>query len=133
MYSSPWAAVLLAGVSACAGQIDNPELFLTGGCRTSAEALLRDECGNCHGGSEPMAELDLVSPELGALSAGATPTTTEDGMCQDGGVLVDPAAPAESLLYAKLTDPGCGDRMPLGGDALDQRDLGCLLAWIAAQ
>jgi hypothetical protein len=133
MYSSPWNVVLLAGVSACAGQIDNPELFLTGRCRTSAEALLRDECGSCHGGSEPMAELDLVSPELGARLAGATPTTTEDGMCQDAGVLVDPAAPAESLLYTKLTNPACGEPMPLSGAALDERDLGCLLAWIAAQ
>jgi hypothetical protein len=44
-----------------------------------------------------------------------------------------PGDPESSLFYVKLTgDPGCGERMPLGGGALPADQIEMVRSWIAA-
>jgi hypothetical protein len=46
---------------------------------------------------------------------------------------VVPGDPEGSLFYTKfLNDPGCGERMPLGGGALPANELEMVRSWIAA-
>ncbi len=130
MRTTPAIAVLLA---ACAGELENPELYATADCLTSTESLLRGTCAECHGGAEPAAALDFTVPDLASRLVGAMPTDGEDGACAGAGPLIDPEDPAASLLYTKVTEPACGDLMPMWDDALRPEQVSCLLVWIAAQ
>ena len=56
------------------------------------------------------------------------------GVQADGGegVLVDPAAPEQSIMYRKVNEdaPPFGTRMPQTGEQLSSYERGCLLEWI---
>lgn len=119
------AAALLGG---CPGTIDDKTPFLNagGGC-PDMPAYFAQACssGSCHGDTNPAAKLDLKSPDLGKRVAGQPAT-----FCS-GKVLANPNDPESSVLFGKLTDaPPCGSPMPLGGTALDDAQLDCVLEWI---
>jgi hypothetical protein len=93
---------------------DIPELFVQ---RCNGEA--------CHGGgASSAAALDLVSPGVEDRVSGAAGTTC-------AGLLADLSNPQASLLYTKVTEPGCGVLMPIGGEPLDEDELTCMEYWIS--
>jgi hypothetical protein len=119
------AAALLGG---CPGTIDDKTPFLNAGACPDMPTYFAQSCtmGSCHGDMNPAAKLDLKSPDLGKRVAGQPAT-----FCA-GGVLANPDDPESSVLFGKLTDsPPCGAPMPLGGTALDDTQLDCVLEWIA--
>ncbi|MFV8751746.1 nucleotide-binding protein [Nannocystaceae bacterium ST9] len=90
--------------------------------------LFEERCGGsiCHAdGESTAAGLDLVSPGVEQRVAGAPGSSCV-------GLLADPSDPEASLLYTKVTDaPGCGTRMPLNGEPLDEDELTCMRDWIS--
>lgn len=82
----------------------------------------------CHDAVEPAANLDLASPNLRMRLVGVRGSID----CRRV-MLIDPAHPEQSLTVVKVSArPGCGSRMPLGDDALDDGQQACVLAWAAA-
>lgn len=127
-------AILLAAlVAGCAGTLEDPERFTGGDGGRALEAcpdvptqILAPTCASsgCHAASAPAADLDLASPDPRARLAGKRDSHA-------AGLLLDPVNPSASTLYRKLSaPPPFGARMPLGGAALDDRALACVLAWI---
>lgn len=131
----PTSLVLVLLVSACAGDLENPDRFeapTQDGCDLDVvEDIFEPKCGNpaCHGAGEgPAADLDLVSPgvadRLVGVEAGA------EGQCV-GRVRVDPNDVDGSLLLEKLEpDPSCGDRMPLLIEPLSAEEIACVRDWV---
>ena len=79
----------------------------------------------CHSAADKSQGLDLESPDLAARLVGVAATAS-------GLLLIDPAAPQNSVVYTKLTaTPPYGSRMPLARTALDDATIACLLAWVA--
>ncbi len=96
-----------------------------GGCPDIPTEVLQPQCAACHSTASPQGGLDLQSPDLPARLVGI--------QAQGGGLLVDPANPTASVLYAKLTStPPFGSRMPLLGQPLDDATMACVLTWITA-
>lgn len=140
--------VIGISVSACAGELSNPERFEVGqSAATTADAgragapvgdagastcgstiaLLTSKCGNagCHGAASPAAGLDLASADLGARLRDVAASASCDGYS-----IIDSKDPSRSLLYLKVTDtPPCAPRMPIG-TPLSDTEQSCLLAWI---
>ncbi|WP_224248327.1 hypothetical protein [Hyalangium gracile] len=94
--------------------------------------ILQSSCGGCHGGSNPQAGLDLLSPgawnRLQAFSL-QNPTLK----------LIDSGRPEKSYLWLKLAGDGSvsGSRMPLdplnsGSRSLPQDQLDSIQTWILA-
>jgi predicted CxxxxCH...CXXCH cytochrome family protein len=89
-------------------------------------SLLAQTCtaSTCHSASNKAQGLDLQSPDVAARLVGVPATGGP-------GALIDPSAPAKSVLYEKLSaSPPFGARMPLGAAPLDAPTLACVLAWI---
>jgi hypothetical protein len=89
--------------------------------------LFVQRCGGetCHGsGSASASGLDLISPDVADRVSGVLGTNCNE-------ILADPSNPQASLLYTKVTDPGCGVLMPVGGEPLDQGELTCMESWIS--
>lgn len=120
-------AIALAG---CPGSLEDPDRFAEqfGTC-PDTPALIAKSCAsaNCHAAENPSAGLDLASDDvIGRLSG--------QKAAGSAGLLVDPSAPAESVLYTKVTDaPPFGSRMPLGGNPLDDAQVDCILSWIESE
>lgn len=124
------AVPLLAG---CPGTIDDKERFLRrhdggadAGC-PDVPAFLAERCGGqtCHVAPALASGLDLVSPKVESRLAGIPATSCV-------GLLANPAAPEQSILYTKLlATPTCGTRMPLGGTPLNDDEMACVAAWIS--
>ncbi|UQA55527.1 nucleotide-binding protein [Polyangium aurulentum] len=123
-------SVIVAG---CPGRLDDidrykpkpPGAFV---CPDTLETFVA-RCGQdvCHGSMNPAASLDLVSPGVAERVVGAAAKGC-------GGALVDIDDPEASLFYTKLAEPmpSCGLRMPLGGAAFTEDELGCVKTWIAS-
>lgn len=126
--------ILLLVLAGCAGTLENPERFDNDGGSTSQPSaacqdvptLLASSCGageGCHSSKDKAASLDLQSPALADRLRGAK--------ASNGALLVDPAKPAESVLYTKLTvQPPFGARMPYGGTPYDEATMKCVLGWV---
>jgi hypothetical protein len=91
-------------------------------------ALVQAKCGNasCHGAPASSTGLDLTSASLAMRVAGRKGPNA----CASK-LLIDPANPAESALYFKVTGTTCGAQMPLGG-SLTPGEQACVLSWIEA-
>jgi len=123
-------SVIVAG---CPGRLDDidrykpkpPGAFV---CPDTLETFVA-RCGQdvCHGSTNPAASLDLVSPGVAERVVGGAAKGC-------GGALVDFDDPEASLFYTKLAEPtpSCGLRMPLGGAAFTEDELGCVKTWIAS-
>lgn len=125
------ALIAAVALTACPGTIDDPEAFQVD-CLTYVDHYLAQTCGaSCHSASSHEADLDLETLPVGPRLAGIP--GSQDGC--DTYSLLDPATPADSLLYLKVASdqPPCGDRMPLLGHTLTDPQLDCVLEWIAAQ
>lgn len=120
--------LVLAG---CPADLDDPEQFpAVPPCRgdIDAEQFLINRCGGaaCHGAGEtPAGGLDLSSEGVAHRLVGV-PSHECRGLLR-----IDPSDPDQSFFLGKLVGPpaGCGDRMPIVG-FLDQRELGCMRAWV---
>jgi hypothetical protein len=133
------ALVWIPLIAGCPGSLRDPGRFAdagtTGGgadagsnCPEAPKEILAMKCGGvgCHGATAPAQGLDLVSDGVAARVVGVKATE-----CM--GTLADPASPATSVLYTKLTAaPPCGGRMPVGG-MLPDDEIACVKEWIAAQ
>jgi hypothetical protein len=120
--------------TACPGTLEDPERFTDGaggsasGCPDIASTLLVPTCAKsgCHSATDKAQGLDLESPDVAARLVGVKST-------EGAGLLVDPSAPATSVLYTKLTTiPPFGSRMPLAGTPVDGATLACVLEWVSA-
>jgi hypothetical protein len=126
----------------CPGNLENPERFTDaaadavtpaddagdgGGCPDVPSDIFGKVCATagCHNATDKSQGLDLQSPNVGTRLAGAC--------ARGGGYLIDPTNPRASVMYTKLTaTPPFGGRMPTG-QALDDTQLACVLAFISAQ
>lgn len=120
--------VLAVLTAACAGELENPARF-TNCPPGSVEQLFQARCQSadgkgCHGSTMPDAELDLVSPGVGARVRGLT----SKSLCE-GRALVEQAG-GTHLLVEKLEDATCGSPMPLGGTALSPNEIECVRRWV---
>jgi hypothetical protein len=98
-------------------------------CPNVPQAIFLPTCTSaaCHNSQNPMQHLDLQSPNLAARLVGVPST-------EGPGLLIDPAAPSNSVLYTKLSAaPPFGARMPLALAPLDSEAMDCVLAWITQQ
>lgn len=124
-------------VAACAGTLEHPERFTSvspdlpeGGtapaarvCADVPTTVLAPRCATagCHAAINPAGSLDLTSPGLAARLVGVSAKT--------GGLLVDLAAPEQSVMYTRV-QPTAPGRMPVSGDPLNDATVTCLLAWM---
>ena len=134
---------LVATGTACAGSLEDPDRFLTdagadlegsiatspdGGCLDVPTQLFARVCAasGCHSSATKNQGLDLQSPNVASRLVGVG--------AKGGGLLVDPAHPAQSVVYTKVTSmPPYGLRMPLGEPALPETTVRCVLEWVTAQ
>ena len=127
MRASLLVVLLCAG---CPGVLEDPDRFRGDFCPDVETELFPQRCsgGDCHDAIEPEAMLDLQSPNVAARLVGQDPRGEE---CLGAAPLVVAGNPEGSLLYQKLfDDPACGARMPFIGDALSEREIGCIATWI---
>jgi hypothetical protein len=128
-------SALSAMVAACAGTLDDPGRFsdLTGDpspARTATKpcsdgsVILAQKCGTagCHSSADHAGDLDLASPGVSSRVL--------DRPSKTGGLLVDPNAPQQSLIYQRI-QPTAAGRMPVFGDPLDDDTIACLLTWMS--
>jgi hypothetical protein len=117
-----------AGANDEAGAAGSSTLDL-GPCGDVVARIFVPSCGGtgCHGATAPQEGLDLVSSGVSSRVVGVSGKGCT-------GTLADPANPANSLLYTKLsTTPPCGSQMPLARAPLSSSDATCVLNWIASQ
>ena len=149
MHAAAWLPFVLAGLAACAGEID-PSLIPgpgnpqgqggSGGGATPCDApkmVFAASCAipGCHGASSAGgAGLDLASGGVASRLLGQGPSTKVEAgaLCTDAGkpYLVAGSNPATGLLMDKM-DPAkvtCGSAMSLIG-GLTATQLTCLSAW----
>jgi hypothetical protein len=74
----------------------------------------------CHAPPSAAFNLDLVSPDIASRVVGKA--------AMGGGLLVDPAQPAQSMIYRKLKPGAPGAVMPIG-KPLDDATIACVLEW----
>jgi hypothetical protein len=123
--------VLAAFCCACSANSAGSTETDAADCSADAESvqleIFSEHClgAPCHSGDSPAAGLDLESADLESRVVGVG-----SGTCA-GWVRVVPGSPDESLLYVKVAgEPPCGQPMPIGGDPLDEEQLGCIADWI---
>jgi hypothetical protein len=90
-------------------------------CGDVPSRVFAKSCTGCHDAARSEGGLDLVSPGAGARISGRP--------AMSGGLLADPAHPAESVVYARLLGKR-GALMPMGGPPLDADAIACVLSWI---
>jgi hypothetical protein len=49
-----------------------------------------------------------------------------------GQLLLNPAAPASSVMLTRMTGSTCGPRMPFGAAAFPQSAIDCVTSWVTA-
>jgi hypothetical protein len=92
----------------------------------SVSALFDENCSSssCHSAENKAQGLDLASPDVAARLVNVPAT-------EGPGLLIDPSAPAESILYLKLMPhPPFGAQMPIGASPLSASAIACVFAWI---
>ncbi|QDG52789.1 hypothetical protein FIV42_19180 [Persicimonas caeni] len=91
--------------------------------------ILEANCGGCHGGAQPAAELNLTDDEAYTTLLGASQQQPDLN-------LVEPGSPEESYLWLKITDDESitGSAMPIdplnGTRTLTQAELDDIRTWI---
>jgi hypothetical protein len=122
---------LVLGVVAavgCAGELDNPARFTNcppGAVEQTFQAHCQSADGKgCHGSNAPDADLDLVSPGVGARVRGLT----SKSLCEGRALVEEPGG--SHLLVEKLDEPSCGARMPLGQPSLSPNEIECVRRWV---
>jgi hypothetical protein len=92
--------------------------------------ILQHNCATefCHAGSADFLQLYNEASGYPSLLGPA-----QGPLCANTGLLrVDPYHPETSLVYLKVTNPPCGNRMPnIPGDVLCPRDVAQIRDWIA--
>jgi hypothetical protein len=115
-----------AALLGCPAALEDPERFSSAQSSTTpscdAPALLVTHCASCHGGAAPTSAVAIDSPSAVEALRGKRSTG-------GAGLLVDPAAPLQSILYAKIVAPTFGMVMPPTG-ALQAKDVSCVKAWL---
>lgn len=95
--------------------------------RCDVAKLLAAKCATsgCHGSAASAAGLDLAGPNAGTRLRDKSASAA----CEDF-LLVDTAAPEQSLIYLKVSkaQPDCGSRMPFGVPLTDDEQA-CILEW----
>ncbi len=121
------ATVLLA---ACPGSLENIEDFEdAGGCGDVPTKLIGPRCAtaNCHDADMPQSNVDMT-PDDGLV---ARLVGVAGDQCT--GMLIDPSAPDQSLMYTKcLENPTCGAQMPFTGAKFTPEEEQCLLDWVTS-
>lgn len=136
---------VLCGAAACQEAVDEPAGYLGRGATNGGAidggaasangsagavctidvptAVLAPSCGTagCHAAQNAADALDLASPGVAQRVVGKSAV--------GGGILADPAHPADSVLYQRLLGKG-GPRMPMSAPPLDDSKTACVLAWI---
>jgi hypothetical protein len=148
-----WLPLVTASLVACAGSLEDPALFLSAAASTSQadagaavanggasagegeggvncpdvpQAIFAVTCtaSTCHSHMNQAQGLDLQSPNIASRLIRVAST-------EGPGLLIDPSAPSNSVLYTKLAPtPPFGVRMPDGLPPLDDGEIACVLAWI---
>jgi hypothetical protein len=121
---------LVAACVGCPASLEDPARFLEGGpCSNVPQDVFGKICSTpgCHSAVDKMLGLDLQSPGVASRLIGV--------QAMGGpGLLIDPVAPAMSVLYTKLTsNPPFGVRMPFTRPPLDDATIACVLEWITQQ
>jgi len=122
-------------LTGCPGTLEDPERFEVeagvaaatvsdSGCPDIPSTLSKACAGaGCHSTANKSQGLDVQSPGVASRLVCAAAT--------GGGFLVDPSAPAQSVLYTKLSSsPPFGARMPSGAPPFDDATRACILTWI---
>lgn len=141
---APLAALVLLGATGCPGSLENKDDFLAAGGGGGGTVAGPSSTGQ--GGSPADDPCNGLITERCATSTCHAPGVTapdlsyegrvdrlrdQPARCDDTLLLVNTAAPEESLMYTKCTDaPPCGSRMPLVDGPLEDEEIACLLAWI---
>jgi hypothetical protein len=132
--STPFLMATVALVAVCAGcpgSLEDPGRFMANGtaaCPDVPQDIFLKICGTagCHSTVDKMLGLDLQSPDVAARLTGVS-------AMGGAGLLIDPSAPAMSVIYTKLTPtPPFGVRMPFARTPLDDATIACVLQWITA-
>jgi hypothetical protein len=130
-------------VVACAATLDDPERFtvasgaapspavdgavtadVAAACPNVPQTVFVAKCGTagCHDAPHTSSDnLDLVAPNVASRLVGIS--------ASEGGLLVDPKSPKQSVLYRRLQPGGVGVTMPPTGP-LDAATVVCVLSWI---
>lgn len=127
-----FAALLVASLTACPGELDDPARFLGGSCADVETEFFPQRCGTagCHNASDAASagNLDLASDDVASRVVGVLSTSA----CGSN-PLVNPSDPESSVIYNKMTDDHCGAaQMPLGGAEVSAAELACVRDWIAS-
>lgn len=92
------------------------------------------KCDYCHGQVANQVSnglLNMGNDDRDAAYAAITGTTSVSRDCA-GMAYVVPGDPESSLFYLKLLDdPGCGEKMPLGGGNIPAEQVEMVRSWIA--
>ncbi len=112
----------------CAGELDNPARF-TNCAPGSVEQMFQARCTSadgkgCHGTNAPEADLDLVSPGVGARVRGLT----SKSLCEGRALVEEPGG--THLMVEKLDGAVCGSPMPLGQPSLSPNEIECVRRWV---
>lgn len=125
----PLAVAAVVALVGCPGSLENPERFSQNataarpGAACDAPKLIASKCGACHGGPKPLGGLALDTPA--ALDA-----MIDRAAIGGAGKLVDPNAPAASVLLTKLETPApFGAPMPPSG-SLPDAERQCIVSWV---
>lgn len=127
-------ALLVVVLAGCPGTIEEPGIF-TGdaSCDIVASFYIKNTClAGCHSADRAEGELDLETPPVRERLLGEA--GDQEGC--DAYQLVNEDEPEQSLMYLKLGatgSPPCGNKMPLFANEPTQRQLDCMLEWIAGQ
>jgi hypothetical protein len=124
-------AGLVAASVGCPGSLEDPGRFSDAAtaCPDVPQDIFGKVCSTpgCHSSVDKMLGLDLQSPDVASRLVGV-PATGGPGL------LIDPANPAMSIIYMKLTAmPPYGVRMPFNEPPLDDATIACVLEWITAE
>ena len=127
------AGMVAAGTFAACGGMEMPGAPVDANAGTGCADVPRDvfaaRCLNkgCHNANDKAGNLDLQSDDVAGRLRGKAASGGP-------GLLIDPAVPDKSALYAKLlAEPPFLARMPLGAKPLDDATIKCVRDWIAAQ
>jgi hypothetical protein len=127
------AVTVLSGCETSATQTPTPATF------SQVYAAIfpvhtKGQCTFCH--SNPPNDISNGKLSTGADQAAAYAALVNRPSVSKhcaGKTLVVAGHPEQSLFYLKFAEPApCGDRMPLGGDALTAEQLEMVRSWIAA-
>jgi hypothetical protein len=107
------------------GSEGGPPVLASCATGQDALALISNRCGACHNAKNPLKNLDLVTPGVGARILGVKAT------CAGHVLLAGTADMPSGVFLDKLLGPvaDCGERMPYGTPAFTDAEVSCVTAW----